>query len=204
MSFEHREYIGTIIPPFDGGNRRETKNGWFVDFTIEQTGGKIIPCRVFQEVYEAANAIWEAGKKVALFGYLHGDQLRVKVARAWEKPAIQKHLAYNGETLAEARQAFEQRKKEMAKRGVVPVREETGIGWYPEVYTIKDGKRRKLKIDYVMERLGGPYVTFKLRAEKFVEMTTGKPRIGKLVQAHYLKLLDQLVEEAQASDAAEF
>ncbi|NCX94454.1 MAG: hypothetical protein EBX40_07240, partial [Gammaproteobacteria bacterium] len=163
-----------------------------------------LPCRVFQEVYEAANGVLAAGKKVALFGYLSGGQLRVKVARDPEKVAVTKHLAYNGQSKEEARQEFRARVVDMAKRGVVPVEEKTGIGWYPLSYTIKDGGKRKLKVEYAIEKLGSKHVSEKLRAGRFVELNRGNARIAGNFEKLYLEMLDKLVEEAKELDALEF
>jgi hypothetical protein len=202
-SYQSKEYHGTILPPFDPERRRESKNGWYLDFVIEGNEG-ILPCRVFQEVYEAANGVLAAGKKVALFGYLSGGQLRVKVARDPEKIAVTKHLAYNGQSKEDARQEFRARVVDMAKRGVVPVEEKTGIGWYPLSYTIKDGGKRKLKVEYAIEKLGSKHVSEKLRAGRFVELNRGNARIAGNFETLYLEMLDKLVEEARELDALEF
>jgi NADPH-dependent 2,4-dienoyl-CoA reductase/sulfur reductase-like enzyme len=92
----------------------------------------------------------------------------------------------------------------MAKRGVVPVEEKTGIGWYPLSYTIKDGGKRKLKVEYAIEKLGSKHVSEKLRAGRFVELNRGNARIAGNFETLYLEMLDKLVEEARELDALEF
>jgi hypothetical protein len=203
-TYQSKEYHGTILPPFDPERRRESKNGWYLDFIIESTEGSVIPCRVFQEVYEAASNVLAAGRKVALFGYLSGGQLRVKVARDPEKPAVTKHLAFNGQNSDEVKKEFQARVKEMAKRGIVPVQEKAGVGWYPLSYTVKDKGAYKLKVEWAIERLGAKHVCEKLRAASFVELNGGKARVAGNFQRLYLEMLDGLVAEAKELDALEF
>jgi hypothetical protein len=202
-TYQSKEYHGTVLPPFDPERRRESKNGWYLDFVLESKDG-ILPCRIFQEVFEAANGVLAAGKKVALFGYISGGQLRVKVARDPEKAAVTKALAYNGQTKDEARQEFRARVAEMAKRGIVPVEEKAGIGWYPLSYTIKEGRRYKLKVEFAIEKLGAKHVCDKLRAQRFVQFNQGSARIAGNFESLYLELLNTLVEEAKELDALEF
>lgn len=202
-AYQAKEYHGTVLPPFDPERRRESKNGWYLDFVLESKDG-ILPCRIFQEVFEAAEGVIAAGKKVALFGYISGGQLRVKVARDPDKAAVTKALAYNGQSKDEARQEFKARVAEMAKRGIVPIEEKTGIGWYPLAYTIKDGKGYKLKVEYAIEKLGAKHVCDKLRAQRFVQLNQGNARISGNFEALYLELLNTLVDEAKELDALEF
>jgi hypothetical protein len=56
-----------------------------------------------------------------------------------------------------------------------------------------------------MERLGAAYVTHRLRAEKFIQLASGgQVSIKQSLEGHYLKLVDELVEEARYADAQEF
>lgn len=202
-NYQAKEYHGTVLPPFDPERRRESKNGWYLDFILESTEG-ILPCRVFQEVFEAANGVIAAGKKVALFGYISSGQLRVKVARDPEKPAVKKHIAYNGQSSEDAKKEFRARVAEMAKRGIVPVEEKTGIGWYPLSYTIKENGRHRLKVEWCIEKLGAKHVSERLRAGRFVELNRGNARIAGNFETLYLKMLNKLVDEATELDALEF
>lgn len=203
-NYQSKEYHGTILPPFNPERRRESKNGWYLDFMLESDDGEVLPCRVFQEVYEAASSVIAAGKKIALFGYISGGQLRVKLARDPAKPAVNKHLAYNGVSTEDAQKEFRARVVEMAKRGVVPVAEKTGIGWYPLAYTVKDGGKYKLKVEWCIEKLGEDLVAEKLRASRFVQLNGGSARVAGKFQDLYLEMLDKLVDEAKGLDALEF
>ena len=203
-NYQAKEYFGTILPPFNPERKRECKNGYYLDFILESNEGAVMPCRVFQEVFEAAESIIQAGKKVALFGYMSGGQLRVKVARDPEKPAVTKHLAFNGQTTEDARQEFRARVAAMAKRGIVPVEERQGIGWYPHAYTVREGGKYKLKVEWVIEKLGAKHVTEKLRAGRFVQLNNGNAKIAGNFERLYLEMLDELVEEAKELDALEF
>jgi len=203
-NYQSKEYHGTILPPFNPERRRESKNGWYLDFMLESDDGEILPCRVFQEVYEAASSVIAAGKKIALFGYISGGQLRVKLARDPAKPAVNKHLAYNGVSTEDAQKEFRARVAEMAKRGVVPVAETTGIGWYPLAYTVNDGGKYRLKVEWCIEKLGAKHVSEKLRGGRFVQLNQGNARISGNFESLYLEMLDKLVDEAKGLDALEF
>lgn len=202
-TFHSKEYHGTVLPPFDPERRRECKNGWYLDFVLESKDG-ILPCRVFQEVFEAADGVIAAGKKVALFGYVSGGQLRVKIARDPEKAAVTKALAFNGQTKDEARKEFRARVVEMAKKGIVPVEEKTGVGWYPLAYTLKENGKHKLKVEYAIEKLGAKHVCERLRANRFVQLNHGSARIAGKFESLYLEALNKLVDEAKELDALEF
>jgi len=203
MNYEHREYIGTIAAPFNLSAKRQTKNGWYLDFAIE-VGGKVMPCRVFEEVFESATEVWEVGKKVALFGYLAGEQLRVKVAREVTKPATQKHIAYNGETLDEARDAMRERAVMMRQKGFEPVRDGNALRWLPKEYTLPVNGRTLSKLEFAIEKLGAPYVAHKLRPQHFVTLTSGSASFASQFRSRYLTLLDTLVAEAVKIDAEQF
>lgn len=202
--YQNKEVIGTILPPFDAERRRQSKNGWFLDFIVESSDGKVVPCRVFQEVAEAAGEVLAAGKKVALFGYLNGEQLRVRVARDPEKPAIAKHVAFNGQTKEEVQKEFDERVRYMAKRGIVPVKEKSGIAWVHHSYTIRDGKERKLKLEFAMERLGAKYVFQRLRSKEFVVVGRAGVAMAAGLKARYMQVLEELVQEAQGIDEVGF
>jgi len=201
--FEHREYIGTILPPFDLERKRQTKNGWYIDFTIETASG-VLPCRAFEEVVEAAAAAFEAGKKVALFGYLHGEQLRVKSARSPEKPATKKHIAFNGETPADVQKRLDDTRKSMERKGFVGVTDRGQLKWYPQSYCLQLDGKWTLKIEWLMDRLGTKYVADKLRAERFVQLEKDKVALARGFERLYLQIIDEMVKEAAACEQLDF
>lgn len=204
QSYQHKEFIGTILPPFDLERKRQTKGGWFVDFSLESANGKVIPCRVFQEVFEAAGDVIKAGSKVALFGYLAGEQLRVKVARTPDAPAVKKYQPQTPSAKEEARADFAARVKYMARLGSVPVEERGAIQWYPLAYTMKVDGKRVLKVEFAMSRLGPKYVTDKLRAKQFISVGESKIVMSGNLKHRYLEILEELVKEARDVDATEF
>lgn len=201
--YEHRELVGKILEPFDITRKRSTKDGWYYDFQL-QTADKVQQCRLWKEVYESAQSVLEAGKKVAIFGQLRGDQLVVRTARPADAPAPKKGEQVCPVSPELRLQELKEKIRANAAKGIVAVREGPALRWYPEKYTVKDGRRRKLKIDFAMEKLGAAYVAHKMRAERFIALEKDKVRLSRGFEHFYMELLDGLVQEALKADAETF
>lgn len=199
----HKEYIGTIAAPFDVSQKRNTKNGWYLDFGLD-VGGKIMPCRVWEEVFDATQQLWEAGKKLAIFGYLAGEQLRVKIAREAEKPALEKHLAFNGQTKEEAHAEVKERIKTMAEKGFDAVWVDGAMRFLPQRDCVRVEGRAHSKLEFAIDRLGAPYVAYKLRSHGFIRIGAGSVTSQAGFSARYREVLDGLVREAQSAEAEPF
>lgn len=190
------EMIGYINEPFNKGNKRHASTGWYLDFEFT-SGGKILPCRVWDSVADECMRLLEPNSPLLLVGYMNGVQLKVKSVRERKQT---KHEADK----SRSDKWSKTRLSAMAKNNFHPVQRDGMTIFCHEADLIKRNGLVVTKLDFCLNILGDHYVVKALRDCNLVTMNGKSLQIGAHIRERYLNTINRLTQEALEFDNVAF